>query len=200
MLALIFDTETTGLPTSAPLDHESQPDVVQIAGILADKTTVYGQFNFIVKTDKQIPDKVAAIHGISNEMVQKYGVPRKVVLNVLNSFLKKADIVVAHNVDFDLKLTRIMFAKQIAEEFNASGIAIPMVEFPTPYCTMKSSTDICKIPDPRFGGKLKWPKLIEAFKILVDPQGFDGAHNAMVDVMACYEVWKRIHNGSPVPL
>ena len=59
---------------------------------------------------------------------------------------------------------------------------------------MEATTDICKIPPPR-GSGYKWPKLEEAYRILVDPVGFEGAHDAMVDVEACRKVFYALKNG-----
>ena len=52
---------------------------------------------------------------------------------------------------------------------------------------MMSLVDELKIPG-RFGKQYKWPSLDESYRALVNPEGFTGAHDAMVDVMACAEV------------
>jgi DNA polymerase III epsilon subunit-like protein len=46
---------------------------------------------------------------------------------------------------------------------------------------MQESTAFCKIPGP-YG--YKWPKLMELHQKLFN-EGFDGAHDAMNDVLAC---------------
>jgi len=56
---------------------------------------------------------------------------------------------------------------------------------------MKSSTDICRLPG-KIPGKYKWPSLQEAYKMFIDPNGFDGAHDAMVDVNACLKVYLHL--------
>lgn len=182
MAFLFFDTETTGLPLfNAPGDHPAQPDCVQIAGLLADEDHVLGQFNFIVQSDKESHPKAIEAHGITAEIIAAYGVPRKTALNVFHNIMKKAEGIVAHNADFDMKVIRIMYAQE--------NVKAP--DFPPSFCTMKTSVETCKIPKLK-GSGYKWPSLQEAFRVLVDPKGFDGAHNAMVDVTACYEVWKKL--------
>jgi len=180
---LFFDTETTGLPIfDAPADHPAQPDCVQIAGLLADEHGVYGQFNFMVQDGtKESHPKAIEAHGITPQLIAEHGVPRRVALNVFHQFAKKAEKIIAHNVDFDIKIAKIMYASE--------NVQIP--NFAPTFCTMKSSVQTCKVPKLK-GSGYKWPNLQEAFRILVDPKGFDGAHNAMVDVMACYEVWKKL--------
>ena len=52
-------------------------------------------------------------------------------------------------------------------------------------CTMKSSTDFCKLPG-KYG--YKWPTLQELYKILFG-EGFGNAHNSLSDIQAtkkCY--------------
>lgn len=56
---------------------------------------------------------------------------------------------------------------------NTGGLTLP--------CTMQASTNLCKIPGP-YG--FKYPTLQELHKHLFEV-GFDGAHDAMVDVLAC---------------
>ena len=54
------------------------------------------------------------------------------------------------------------------------------------YCTMKETTDLCKLPG-RYGN-YKWPKLQELHKHLFG-ENFVGAHDAMFDIkatMRCY--------------
>lgn len=189
MAFLFFDTETTGLPLfSAPGDHPAQPDCVQIAGLLADEHNVWGQFNFIVMSDKDSHEKALEAHGLTKEVIALFGVPRKTALNVFHHFLKKAEGIVAHNVDFDIKMTKIMYGQE--------NVIVP--NLPPLFCTMKSSVEVCKIPKLK-GSGYKWPNLQEAFRTLVDPKGFDGAHNAMVDVTACYEVWKKLRELGVAP-
>ena len=60
------------------------------------------------------------------------------------------------------------------------------------FCTMKSTTDICRIPSPR--GGYKWPKLGEAYKHFFGEE-LQGAHDAMNDVRAAMRIYFHLKNG-----
>ena len=62
---------------------------------------------------------------------------------------------------------------------------------------MLSSMPVLKLPG-RYGN-YKWPKLEEAYKFLVDPAGFEDAHDALVDVKACAAVLDALEEmGAPL--
>lgn len=178
---LFYDTETTGFyhGKKAP-DHADQPYLVQIAGALVNESErVLGSFNFVIEPfGFSIPVNVAEIHGITDAIASEYGLPLEFAVDTFRRYLDIADVLVAHNIEFD---NNIMGTASVR-----SKIKLPVRA--NQFCTMKSATDICKIPSKR-GGGYKWPKLIEAYQILVDPKGFEGAHDAMVDVQACVEVF-----------
>ena len=62
-------------------------------------------------------------------------------------------------------------------------------------CTMRIATNVLKIPGPR---GFKWPTLQEAYKRLVDPAGFEGAHDAITDVKACAAVFYALEDGGHI--
>ena len=96
-----------------------------------------------------------------------------------------ADLLVAHNLDFDrTMIVAELFRMRQWESLLAAKQAF--VEKPG-FCTMKATTPICKLPG-KFGNDYKWPKLQEAYKHLFNEE-FQGAHDAMADVRACARVY-----------
>ncbi len=198
MIVTFFDTETTGLINwRAGVGHISQPDMVQLAMLTLDmsapeESQLMHAINVIVKPEKPISAEAAAIHGITQEKADRVGIPRRLAVSMFHNMLKYTDLVVAHNTDFDTKMLENAYAFE--------GIQYPRYQT---YCTMKATTNICKIPhlNPNRGRNdaFKWPKLIEAYKIMVDEEGFDGAHDAMVDVIACSKLFKVLHDQGIVP-
>lgn len=180
MQYFFYDTETTGFfSKKKPFGDPSQPHLVQLAGMLCnEKGDILGSMNFVLEAfGFTIPAGAANVHGITTEMAQEFGVSAKVALTAFEALLEQADVVVAHNKEFDDTIMQIAWERHgFMNKFPAKG-----------YCTMHNTTEICKLPG-KFG-KYKWPKLIEAYQILVDPAGFEGAHDAMVDVQACKEVF-----------
>lgn len=182
MLACLFDTETSGIyDYKAPANAPHQPDVLQIAAMLCDHEKVYSAFNVFVHADTEIPDEAYQIHRIDRKMTERVGISRMRACTLLDAFLTKADVIAGHNVDFDIN---IMMAAMMREGGSGSKLKKPR------FCTMKSAVDHCKLPNPKRPGTFKWPSLQEAYTIMVDSRGFTGAHDAMADVRATYELYR----------
>lgn len=176
-----FDTETTDLPRAAGTPLDQQPHIVQLAATLVDEKGEFASFNTIIKPDGwEVADGAAAIHGITTETALRHGVPVRVAMAFFSNFCRVADQIVAHNIDFDLKLVGFEF-----ERLEVKNITNERPWF----CTMHATENICKIPG-KFG-KYKWPKLIEAHEHFFG-EGFDGAHDALVDVRACQRVHRHL--------
>lgn len=184
MRALIFDTETVGLVhKNLPPSHTAQPDPVQLAAALVDEEgKVVGRFSTLVIPTVPVQEGAFRVHGISKELCERYGIPRRSALSMFHAMAKQADVFVAHNLEFDQLVLRTMYARE----------GVDPVSFKSGYCTMLNSVEVCRIPHANGRGGYKWPKLIEAYQILVDPKGFEGAHDALADVIACYELYKRL--------
>ena len=192
---LVFDTETTGLPSwRAGHGHICQPDVLQLALLLVDSETdeEVNYVSFLIKDGKPGDEGAVAIHGITDEKRERFGIPRRLALSIFHHFVMQADLVVAHNMDFDYGMLKTMYIRE--------GVEMPNFK---QYCTMKALTPLCKLPhkNPNRGrnDNYKWPKLIEAYSMFIDPDGFDGAHDAMVDVRACYEMYKWLGREGHIP-
>ena len=79
-LALFYDTETTGFPSSKELDHPDQPHLVQIAAhvVDVDSRKVINSIDLTVKPDGwDIPEKASDIHGITTELASAVGVSER---------------------------------------------------------------------------------------------------------------------------
>lgn len=187
MLALVFDTETTGLYQRKRIPSaECQPDIVQVFGMLADEEKVYSHFNLFVHSEVPIPPEAYESHRIDRTMTAKVGVSRLRAVQVFHSFAVKADVLVGHNVEFDVNVMRTAFHR---EGGTGKCLTKPL------YCTMRNAIERCRIPNPNPKyNDFKWPTLTEAYTSLVDPRGFQNAHDAEADVRACYEVYRVLRS------
>ena len=184
MRTLVYDTETNGMRPRGKADLDKEPFLVQLAAILFEDRRPVGHLScFCIPEFKgnraAIPkEKFFIDSGITDEIVNSVGVPYKVALGMLNNLVRRADRIVAHNILFDDPIIRAAYSR----------IAAPQQEWwSTPkYCTMQTLTDVLKIPGKY--GKNKWPTLDESYRSLVDPEGFDGAHDAMADAQAAANV------------
>ena len=187
-MILVFDTETNGKPVNykaSQTDTSNWPRVVQLAWAVFDEkgALVRGRQQIIKPDGWTIPDEVVEIHGISQEKAEADGVPMLIALRDFIADYESSHTMVAHNIGFDYPV--------LACEMIRYGIrAKNRIE--NKVCTMNASTDFCRLPGGY--GKYKWPKLMELHQILFN-EGFEGAHDAMNDVLACgrayFELKKR---------
>lgn len=188
MNILVFDTETTGLPKnwSAPVsDVDNWPRLVQLSWVMTNgKKREEG--NHIIKPDGyKISDEVAKIHGITHQRAIDEGKDRKVVLNIFRCFINSADIIVAHNIGFDMAIIGAEYYRLLNSEMFDKLFAEKKL-----FCTMKQSAEILGLAGSHAGGN-KYPKLQELYKAFFD-ENFDGAHDSMNDTRACEKCFFEI--------
>lgn len=195
----IFDTETTGLPDyNADLIDPKQPRVLQFAALLVDaEGNEVSAFKCPIKPDGWEVDErlevngrktAFAIHGLTNDYLNKYGVSMKTALIMFRMFQNQSELKIAHNYRFDGFLLK-------GEHARLGMDAGPDIE---KFCTMKAMTDIMKLPPTAamVGAGFTWPKsanLGEAYKFCTG-KTHEKAHDAMADVKACKEVFFWIRN------
>ena len=187
MRYIFFDTETTGLPKEydAPItDIDNWPRLVQLAWIIHDNNVV-ARKNYIIKPlGFTIPNISTKIHGISTEQALERG---QKIESVLNNFLedtKDADVIIGHNIQFDLKIVQSELYRLNIKN-NLDQIAV--------LDTMMLSVNYCKIPNKQHG--YRYPKLIELYNKLFSVS-FENMHDAMADIEAtakCF--WALIDRG-----
>jgi DNA polymerase-3 subunit alpha len=183
VLALVFDTETTGkydfksLPSSP-----AQPEVLQLCAKLALDGKIVSSVNVFVDGEKEVEEQAYEVHRIDRNLTRAVGISRRRMVTLFQSMAEKADVLVGHNVEFDIKM---LTSSMVKEGGNAH-----IFQKKASFCTMRRGTDVCKIPSPTRPGTFKWPTLAEAYAILVDPRGFSNAHDAEADVNATHEVYR----------
>lgn len=182
---LFFDTETTGLPKdyNAPVsDVENWPRIVQLSWVLADcNATVLSECNYIIKPNGyDIPKQAESIHGISNAKALAEGYEIKAVLDEFLLAVKHADLIVGHNIDFDVKIVASELCRQNYKDELSTKRRL---------CTMKISTNLCKL-NGKYG--YRYPKLQELYKTLFG-HNFTNAHNSAADTKATMQCYFELH-------
>ena len=99
------------------------------------------------------------------------------VFNSLESDIKRVDLVVAHNIDFDRHIVLSELSR-----YHFDDLFKVVSEINT-YCTCRKGVDITKIK-PRGWKMYKIPRLSELYEHLFD-ESFGDAHHAEADVNAC---------------
>lgn len=185
MLALFYDTETTGLwEKRLPCGHEGQPKLVQLAAILKDVEThrEVMRIALVVYRPEPIPDAAAKVHGTTTEISQAIGVNEAAALDVFCDMVLAADLMVAHNIEFDTNIINN------AARLLSGNPKLDVFEGKKKFCTMLAGVPICKFPS-KFGHKgYGWPKLEEAVRHLLGREPSD-AHQAIGDAIDCHDLF-----------
>lgn len=194
-----FDTETSGLPNKKSPRLELQPHIMQLAISLYDseRRPVYEVSTLVaLPEDAKCPPEALATHGITPELSRKYGVTPVQAIALLRYACMRAELVVAHNLQFDEKL--VDFAVQRAgQDFSPLAI-VPK------FCTLDATVNILRIPPTEsmikwgHGDKFKSPKLEEAYRFFFNEE-LSGAHDALVDTRACARVYYHLIDNDLMP-
>lgn len=188
------------------------PSIIQLSYILYD--TDESTNALITNKYIDIPDNIViseqsiAIHHITRESIRN--APSENVANIQEAlsdffkYVKEADIIVAHNVQFDRKMI-IAELLRLSKEKNLSEI-MDMMDDSKFECTMEKTMSICKLQqkieykdkitgEPKMFYKIKNPKLSEAYAHFFGyaPSG-DALHDALIDVVVCLRVYLKYNN------
>lgn len=169
-MLLFIDTETTGI-------HNAK--IIELAALLTDEHgNEMASFNTLINHNVEIPHQATAIHGITTEMCEDYGVHINNALDMFIALHDKCELVVAHNAQFDMRMI-------------TEALAGRMFNWKPNHCTMLSSVNVCKLPKANGHAGWKWPKLSEAYEIICDKVVVE-SHRAMVDVRMCEEIYFKL--------
>lgn len=227
MKVLIFDTETTGLlpkwtyytPITNYADHPALlkrcPHIVQCSYVICDcdnlgnnslgavaaNSKIIVAKNHIIKLPSgiRIPEEVSNIHHITDEISAEQGILIEDVLREFVYYLRKVDLIVCHNVDFDAKMLQIEMIRAAAAATAIEPDALDLLQYflnnsAAHYCTMKQSTSLCNLVCAgKHGNYVKYPKLSELYTTLFSENVIeDGLHDSFVDVLVTYRCFVQL--------
>ena len=193
MKIIVFDTETSGLPKSktiTPNTIHMWPFIVQFSYIIFDTETndIIKSYDAIVKVKPYnvISKDSIKFHGITQEISMSKGINIDKVLVEFMSDLENADMIVAHNVEFDLNMLRVELLRLEQADCVRENMELcldTVVNKNNFYCTMRESVELCKIEKENSRGTYyKFPTLTELHKHLfaVEPKHL---HNSFHDIL-----------------
>ena len=174
---LVFDTETNGLPIDFKQDFRNTnnwPRLLQISWLIVDKhSNVIKRESFVVKPfGFEINTDSFLFHGITEQKANLIGEDLKVVLEKFLDDLNCCNKIVCHNYEFDSNV--------ILAEMQRTGFNIKLFQNKEFICTMKSSTNYCKLGIDK---GYKYPSLNELYFTLF-AKNLHCIHNAVFDVTA----------------
>lgn len=215
MNIVVFDTETTGIPLrpkpgEPPIfsSDPRQPRILQFAAIkytgTHDAPVEVSRIDALIKPDGwEMPPEIVAFNekhntGITMERLHAEGRPILQVLDEFRAMFDDAEVIVAHNNSFDIKMVRIELTKNGYE----GEVADNWRDDNRHFCTMKESTAICQIPasNTRWG-PYKSPKLTEAYLHFMG-KPMEGEHQGINDAIAAAEIYFKLCGagcGTPKP-
>ena len=205
MKILFFDTETTGLP----LDYDEPftnvknwPRLVQLSWILEEtQTNEVTEHDFIIEpVGFIIPFAATKIHHITHDWAERNGKPIKSVLHRFDFDILQADLLVGHNIEFDLNIVAAEFYRLKKDNRGVFGTGtinaiIKNLLSKPKFCTMLNGTNYTKIEVP-YQDEYKWPKLAELYRYFFG-YDFKGAHNSLDDIRAtreCFWEMERLNS------
>jgi DNA polymerase-3 subunit epsilon len=161
--AFLFDTETTGLVENHTLPLSKLPEIVEFYGCMASLETgeIEAEIDTLIKPKTPIPIEVSKKNGITNEMLET-AAPFAFTAPDIKRMIEEAQIVMAHNLSFDMEMVDI--------EFERLG---GKIAWPRPLCTIEATVHLT-------GKRLILTAVIEH----LFGKGFPKAHRAKNDVMA----------------
>lgn len=103
---LFFDTETTGVIDAnvSPQKYSLLPRMVQIGwSVRYDDGCLVDKFENIIWCS-EIPQAASNVHGITTAISQEKGIDYEIALSRFYNSVELCDMIVGHNVDFDIKI------------------------------------------------------------------------------------------------
>lgn len=190
---LVFDTETSGLPkerNASIHDSSNWPHVLQLSYIVystgTNRVLKEGDYIIDVPDSVNISPESIAIHGIDRKRCKREGTKIKTVIREFKKWLNIADVVVAHNMEFDKKMMMVECARNNTMHGFYNNKAY--------YCTMKHSVNLCKIEaiSKRNGEKYyKYPTLLELHDFLFETTP-KNLHDSFIDILVCFRCFYMI--------
>jgi DNA polymerase III epsilon subunit-like protein len=181
MKILIFDTETTGLPSNKHdrLCPINQPHIIQLGAVLIDYETssILHKLNtLVIPHPKAIFNpKAMEVNKIDIDTIYSLGRETVPVMRELRDLVKHADVVGAYNLQFDKRLVDTC-SERLSEEFLTEPV-LGDGTTPMQHCVMDQTTNF-------FGFR---HKLVSVYKKLFDKE-IEKAHDAFIDALAAAEV------------
>ena len=179
-MILVFDTETTGFPKTkyALPFHKSffeNARMIEIAYLLIDENTkvIHKEASFLInKSYNRSPITNHHIHGITDKLIEEEGVNITTVFEELYNDLINVHTIVAHNMDFDIKILLSEIYRNYSESKNLLG----QLYSKNWNCTMKQGLKYMKVK--------KFPKLLELYKHIFNEE-WEQSHRAFDDARVC---------------
>lgn len=168
--SLVIDCETTGLLLPSVSDLNDQPRIIEFGAVVIQDGDVVQSYNQLINPGFDIETVITKITGITNDDLK--GKPKfSDVADEIYAMFEGAEMVIAHNVEFDSTMVR--------NEFKRMNRDIVMPEL---VCTVQEFYHI-------YGRRMK---LTELYRYFLKKE-LKQTHRALDDVEALVEILQHIN-------
>jgi len=178
MIAVLFDTETTGLVANRTLALSKQPAIIEFYACRANLETgeIYYEYGTLIHTDRHMEKKARDTHHITDAELST--APQfKQVADTIRTVLTSAPIIIGHNLTFDQEMIELEFQR----------LGEPPPRWPQPICTVEQTIHY---KGHRLG-------LMELYTHLFT--GKFEAHRAKEDCLAVLRIACELHKRGDLP-
>lgn len=195
MTVILFDLETTGLPSKAGLrfgethaftdtPKYDSARVVQISFMVcSDQLLTLSLHDYVINSDNEFKITNSHIHGITDARSLLLGKSFDAVMDEFREALLTAHTVIAHNADFDVNVLK-------AELFRRGSLdLLDQLDSKSVVCTMKACKTVVNAQSVYH--RLKYPSLKELYEFATG-KVMQRAHDAKYDVLNMHEAIKSL--------
>ena len=174
MIALVLDTETSGLLDNRSMPLDKLPEIIEFTGIVVDLETgeITKEIDTLIKPSRPISEEITKITGLTDDDLVGQG-SFSAKKDGIRGLIESSPLVIAHNLSFDKEIIDIEYAR-LGET----------VRWPKLLCTVEATVYLK-------GYRMNLTGLHEH----LFGTGFPSAHRARKDVEAlircCCELFKR---------
>jgi len=187
---LFFDTETTGLPETRGWGNYYEPmytgyydcaRMIELAYVICDADKqIIKSVNYIIRPNGFVINN-SEFHGITMDDANEFGININDVLQEFKSDLSGVDLVVGHNINFDLHI--IMSECYRTNDDNFVELAVNLKKM-SKACTME-------VGKAYMQGQ-KFPKLVELYSYLFN-KPIEQEHRALSDTRICVDCYYKMN-------
>ena len=172
MKAIIFDTETTGLPKHPDAKPHVQPRVIEFGAVIVDAETgaELNRANFLINPEVEIEEIITKITGLTNDDLRGQPTWKEIAPSIMALF-RDCEIMAAHNLPFDSFMLRLDNMRCGIEDWPWPRVGL---------CTAQENAEI-------WGRR---PKLLELYEHSIG-KPLDQTHRASDDAAALTEIIKK---------
>ena len=189
--AVVFDTETNGLPGRNGLT-EASVKIIQFSAMLIEYSGTefkeIDRLNTYIFPGEEISEEITALTGITNEILAKAPNEKAVAPRILD-FLSKANVWIGYNIGFDIARVKGMCLRQgysflLPGEEGSDVLMVDALSFARDCVTIKSIEEYKKSKGITKRGVYK----LETIASMLFPDEEIYFHDSMEDVLATANV------------